>query len=68
MDTKNLRYMFMSVYIYMNTTYSVIKKKEILLSVTMWMELDGIMLSERERQMMNGLTYISCIGRQILYH
>ena len=36
----------MCVSIYMNTTYSVTKKKEILPFATMWMDLDSIMLSE----------------------
>ena len=45
-DTENVRYMCMCVSIYMNTTYSVTKKKEILPFGTMWMDLEGIMLSE----------------------
>ena len=39
------------VYIYTTEYYSAIKKKEILPFATMWMELEGIMLSEiRGRQ------------------
>ena len=34
------------VYIYTMEYYSAIKKNEILPFATMWMELDGIMLSE----------------------
>ena len=34
-----------------------------MLSETMWMELEGIMLSERERQMMTGLISLALAGR-----
>ena len=35
----------MCVYIYTTKYYSTLRKKEILLFVTAWMELEGIMLS-----------------------
>ena len=39
--------------------YPVIKKKKILPSVTIWMDLEGIMLNEiiRERQKLHDLPY-----------
>ena len=48
------------VYIYTVEYYSAIKKNEILPFVTMWMELEGIMLSEisqseKEKYHMNSL-------------
>ena len=36
--------------IYTREYYSAIKKNEILPFVTMWMDLEGIMLSEKDRQ------------------
>ena len=39
------------IYIYTTEHYSAIKKNEILLFATMWMDIEGIMLSEiRERK------------------
>ena len=47
------------VYIYMMEYYSTIKKNEILPFATMWMELEGIMLSEiRERQVSYDFTHM----------
>ena len=52
-------------YIYTMEYYSAIKKNEILLFVTTWMELEGIMLSEiRERQNSYDFTHMRTFKRK----
>ena len=46
-------------YIYTMEYYSAVKKNEILLFATTWMDLDGIMLSEiSQRQILYDITYM----------
>ena len=46
-------------YMYPTEYHSAIKQNEILLFVAMWMDLEGIMLSEiSQREKGNGITYI----------
>ena len=48
--------------------YSAFKKKEILSFVTTWMNLEGTMLSnpDRERQILHGITYMWNIEKKKL--
>ena len=56
-------------YIYTMEYYSAIKKNEILSFVTMWMELEGIMLSEiRERQISYDVTHMRNSGHKTDEH
>ena len=57
MDKEDVVY----IYIYTMEYYSTIKKNEILPFATMWMELEGIMLSkisksEKDKNLMTSLT------------
>ena len=51
MDNENVAYIYIYIYVYIHAMeyYSAIKKKEILPFVTTWMDLEGIMLSERSQ-------------------
>ena len=54
-------------YIHTMEYYSAIRRKQILPFATIWMELEGIMLSEisgRERQIPNDLTHLWNITKQ----
>ena len=46
MDKEDVAYIYLSIHIYMMEYYSAIKKNDILLFATTWMDLEGIMLSE----------------------
>ena len=49
------------VYIYTMEYYSTIKKNEILTFATMWMQLEGIMLSEITQRKTNIIWFHSCV-------
>ena len=46
MDKEDVIYIYIHTHIYTTEYYSAIRKEEILSFVTIWMELEGIMLSE----------------------
>ena len=54
-------YMYVYICVYTMEYYSAIKKKEILPFVTIWVDLESIMLNEMsdtERQILYDLTYM----------
>ena len=54
-------YVYACIHAYIYEYYSVKNKKEILPLMTIWMDLQGIMLRDvrdRERQMLHDLTYV----------
>ena len=60
---KKMWYIYIHIYIHIHTVeyYSIIKKNEILPFADTWMDLENIMLSglsDRERQILYGITYM----------
>ena len=46
MDKEDVAYIYLSIHIYMMEYYSAIKKNDILLFATTWMDLEIVILSE----------------------